>query len=319
MALTLTELQAITDYYVDSTDNDIYFKSNVLLFKLLGMGKTIPGGQKVKAILEYGKSNSGSYGASTKLPLSKKSIYNAAFFPWAAYYGQATVDLDDERENSGDLAVVNMTEGKLKNAQKSIRQDMGSQIYLARSANVDVDGNETGFAGLADIFNTTKSTAYGEVTENDMDKWAAKAITTERPISYTVMQAINRKATIDDNAEGEPNLFITTDVIKDGYASTLQVQARYADVKLADSGFKNILFEGVPIVKDNKQADGTLDAINTRYLDILTHKDYNFTKPTWSSPIDQPDTKVAFVRWSGQLVCKHRSAHCRHTNLTAPA
>jgi hypothetical protein len=27
MALTLTELQAITDYYVDSTDNDIYFKS----------------------------------------------------------------------------------------------------------------------------------------------------------------------------------------------------------------------------------------------------------------------------------------------------
>jgi hypothetical protein len=54
MALTLTELQAITDYYVEKTPNDIYFKSNILLFKLLG-GETgtklIPGGKKIQIVL----------------------------------------------------------------------------------------------------------------------------------------------------------------------------------------------------------------------------------------------------------------------------
>ena len=111
MALTLTELQSITDFYVDSTDNDIYFKSNVLLFKLLAMGKTIPGGKKIQVVLEHAKGNTGSYGATTKLPLSKKEIYNAAFFRWAAYFAGVTVDLEDQRQNSGDLAIVNMVNG----------------------------------------------------------------------------------------------------------------------------------------------------------------------------------------------------------------
>jgi hypothetical protein len=70
------------------------------------------------------------------------------------------------------------------------------------------------------------------------------------------------------------------------------------------------------VVSDNKQAAGTMDALNLRFLDVETHTNYNFTKPVWDSPIDQPDTKVAFIRWGGNLVCRNRAAHCRHTGLT---
>ena len=309
MALTLTELQAITDYYIESTDNDIYFKSNVLLYKLLSRGKTIPGGKKIQVVLEYGKGNSGSYGATTKLPLSKKEVFNAAFFRWAAYYSGVTVDLEDQRQNSGDLAIVNMVNGKLKNAQKSIRQDMGSAVYATASSSDDL-------LGLGDLFNTTTSTAYGEIAEDDMAEWKANVITTSENVSFKVMQKIRRTASIDDNTEGKPNLYMTTEEIKDGFEASLQTQARYSDVKLVDAGFDNILFGGMPVVADNKQTSGVIDALNLRFLDVETHKNYNFTKPVWSSPIDQPDTKVAFIRWGGQLVCRNRAAHCRHTNVS---
>ena len=56
MALSFTELQAVTDAYVDNMPSDIYFKGNVLLYKLLGgeMGaNTIPGGKTIDAILEF--------------------------------------------------------------------------------------------------------------------------------------------------------------------------------------------------------------------------------------------------------------------------
>lgn len=310
MALALTELQAITDFYIESTDNDIYFKSNVLLYKLLKKGKTVPGGKKLQAVLEYGKGNTGSYGASTKLPLSKKEIFNAAFFRWAAYYAGVTIDLDDQRENSGDLAIVNMVNGKLKNAQKGIRQEMGEDVYLAAT-------DTTKLNGLGDLFNTTTSTEYGEIAEDDMSAWKANVITTTEAISFTVMQAIRRAASIDDNSAGKPNLYMTTETLKDAFEASLQVQARYSDVKLVDAGFDNILFGGMPVVSDNKQSSGIVDALNTNFLDVDTHKDYNFTKPVWASPIDQPDTKVAFIKWSGQLVCRNRAAHCRHSNLTA--
>jgi hypothetical protein len=315
MPLTLTELQAITDYYVEKTPNDIYFKSNILLYKLLGGetgSKLIPGGKKIQIILEYAKGNAGSYGATTKLPLNKKEIFNAAFFRWAAYYAGVTIDLDDQRQNSGDLAIVNLVNGKLKNAQKSIRMDMGSDIYAAAADN-------TRFNGLGDLFNTTTATPYGEIAEDDMADWKAVKTTGAANISFKIMQEIRRGASIDDNKEGKPDLYITTEVLKDGFERTLQTQARYSDVRLINAGFDNILFGGAPVVTDNKQTAGYVDALNTNFLDILTHEDYNFTKPVWASPIDQPDLKVAFIRWSGNLVCRNRKAHHRRTDLTEPA
>ena len=310
MALTLTELQSITDFYVDSTDNDIYFKSNVLLYKLLSLGKTIPGGKKIQVVLEYGKGNSGDYGANTKLPLSKTEVFNAAFFRWAAYYGGVTVDLEDQRQNSGDLAIVNMVNGKLKNAQKSIRESMANAVYTSAAST-------NALLGLGDLFSTVTATAYGEIAEDDMAKWSAANDSTGGNINFKIMQGIRRAASVDDNIEGKPNLYMTTETLKDGFEGSLQTQARYSDVNLVNAGFDNILFGGAPVVADNKQTSGYCDALNLRYLNMETHKDYNFTKPKWESPIDQPDTKVAFIRWGGQLVCSNRAAHARFTGLTA--
>lgn len=40
--------------------------------------------------------------------------------------------------------------------------------------------------------------------------------------------------------------------------------------------------------------------------------------PQWEHDLEQPDTLVANVRWIGQLICRNRKAHCRHTNLSEP-
>lgn len=316
--LTFDELDAVTKEYFDKSSTDIYFKSNILLYKLLPNGELIPGGKSIDVVLEYGESNAGAYGATSKLPTHKKEVFNRAFFPWAAYFGHVTIDLDDSRSNSGDLAVINLIDGKLKNAQKSIRSAMGREIYRARAANVDPQGNPAGFSGLEDLFNTDVNTPYGGIAQADMAPWAARVDTTAEPLTFQVMQKIRRLASIDDNMEGKPNIYITTEELKDAFESSLQQQARYSDAKLVNAGFDNILFGGMPVVSDNKQAPGVVDGLNLRFLEIKTHVKYNFTKPKWANPIDQPDTAVGFIRWSGQLVCKNRKAHARHTNLTAP-
>jgi hypothetical protein len=320
MALNLSELQAMTDDYIkNEMPVDIYFTSNVLLFKLLSLGKTYPGGKKIQTNLEYDMSHTGPYGPRSELPIAKKEILNAAFFEYAAYYAALTIDMDDELINSGSLAIVNLVTAKLNNAAKSIRKRMAQDIYKLRSTAITDSGdiNARPFTGLGDLFNTSSSTAYGEIKEDDMTLWKPNVEAGAKTMSYALMQEMRRTASIDNGNEGKPNLYVTTNVLQDAFERTLQIQARYSDQKLLDVGFNNILFKGAPIVDDDLCTANYIYGFNTQFLDVLTHVKRNFTKPEWKSPIRQPDTATANIRWAGNLVCSNRKAHVLYTNVTA--
>jgi len=320
MALTLSQIQAATDDYVDKRMNDIFFTENVLMWKLMGRGgmemnivkagDLVDGGEKIRVLLEYAEANSGSYGNTTKIPQNKVDIMNAARFGWAGYYASNTIDLDEQVQNSGAEAYVKLILLKLRNIEKTIRNKMGSEIYA--------EGTAPAFMGLGNLFETTAGTEYGGISETNMSLWKDNNITTSEAISFKVMQKIWREPAIGVSRSKKPNLGITTEVLKDGYERTLQTQQRFQDTDLVKAGFDNIMHKLAPIVADDNQTSGYLDALNLNYLKIKTHGDYNFTRPIWEYDKEQPDAKTANTRWIGQLVCSNRKAHCRHTNLSEP-
>jgi len=320
MSFDLTQIQAATSDYIVKRPIDIFFTENVLLWKLMGRGgmemnyvkasELIDGGEKIRVFLEYAEANSGNYGNTTKIPQNKVTIMNAARFGWAGYYASNTIDLDETVQNSGAEAMVKLVLMKLRNIEKTIRNKMGSEIYA--------EGTVPSFMGLGNLFETTASTKYGGICENDMSVWCDNVITTSEAISFKVMQKIFRTPAIGVAASKKPNLCITTEVLKDGYERTLQTQQRFSDQALVQAGFDNVLHKRAPVVADDNQTTGYLDALNLNYLKIKTHQDYNFTEPKWEYDKEQPDAKTANTRWVGQLVCSNRKAHCRHTGLTEP-
>ncbi|RLC68834.1 MAG: phage major capsid protein [Chloroflexi bacterium] len=322
MALTLDELNAITLDYWERGTTDIYFLDNVLLWKLLGNGnlknelvkasETVDGGLKIRVILEYAESNSGTYGNVTKIAQAKVDILNAARFRWAGYFASNTIDLNDKIQNAGRAAMVKLANAKIKNIQKTIRKKMGTDIYASAA-------DSYAFLGLGNLFNTAGGTAYGEIAQDDMGDWKANVITTAEPISFKTLQKCRRTPNIGQNDTDKPNLYITTDLLKDGFERTLQVQARYKDVDLADAGFENVLFKGQPVVADDRQTATYCDCLNLRYMRLRAHSAYNFTPPVWEANLDQPDVWTANQRMLGQLTTNHRKSHIRHTNLTEPA
>lgn len=323
MALTLSEIQAITDDYVEKTPVDIFFTENVMLYKLLGKGgmemnlvgpgDLADGGEKIRVILEYQQANEGSYGNTTKITQAKRVIYNAARFRWAGYFASNAIDLNDQVQNTGDAAYVKMVQGKVNNINKTIRDYMGSEIYSSASDN-------NCFLGLGNLFSSTTSTTYGSIAEDDMSLWKAnKTNYSSGAISFKMMQAMRRTPAVGVSKAKKPNIYITTEALKDGFERTLQVQARYADVDLVNAGFDNVLFGGAPVVADDNQTTKYIDGINLRYIKVMTHSDYQFTKPKWEYDKEQPDTLVANTRWIGQLVTNHRKAHVRYYNVAEPA
>jgi len=320
MALTLSEIQAVTNDVCDRIPHDIYFSDNVLLWKLMGKGgfeanmvepgETVDGGEYIRVILEYAAAHTGSYGAETTIAQSRKDIFNAARFRWSGYYASNAIDLNDRIKNSGESAFIDLITGKLANIRKSIRDKMGTDAYASAADSFSM-------LGLGNMFSTSTSTTYGGIAEDDMSMWKANSAGTSGSINFAIMQLIRRTAQNGQNASDKPDLYIMTQLLLDAFENTLQVQARYSDKEMVDAGFANILFGGAPCVADDKQTTGYCDGLNTRYLKVKTHKDFAFTMPKWEYDKEQPDNLVANTRWIGQLVCSNRKAHARHTGLTA--
>ncbi len=325
MAL-IQELQAVTDDFIyNRVPEDVYFRDHVLIWKLAKKGKSFNGGLKIQTNLEYGKQHTGAYGPKTEFPVQKKEILTAAFFVYAAYFGISTYDMEDQLLNNGDAAMVNIIQTKLKNMQKSIRDTMAIDIWRTRAENLAAApyADARPFDGVKALFDQGATTPYGEITPNDLlredgttSMWKAGYDSTARTMSFQTMQAIRRLASIGNSDAEKPDLYITTEVLKDAFEATLQAQVVRSDGKLADAGFDNVLFKGAALTSDERQTANYIDGYNTKYLDIIHHSERNFTKPEWKAEIRTPETYTCNTRWMGQLVCSNRLAHVRATNVT---
>ena len=321
----LNQLNATTEYYwLNVEPVDILNKASALLWKLMGRAieqdnwevkpyELVDGGLMVKIPLEYANSNHGSYGATTVINQSKVDIIDAARFRWAGAYGSNTLNLDDLTQNTGEEAIISLTKKYMQSIIKAARVNMAAQVIAAAADTNSING-------LGDLFNTTTSTEYGSIDEDEMADWKANVITTAEAISFEVMQKIFRTPDMGDSREMLPNFIVTTSLLRDGYERSLHPQQRYRDTTAVEAGWENITHKGAPIVADSGYSTGVLDALNLNFLSLRSHKDYNFTTPKWVSKevLGQPDVISANTRWRGNLYCSNRKMHVRHTNLTEP-
>lgn len=328
MAINETQLAAATDYYWQFTDPmDIKFTENVLLYKLMTRmekegfdsyfvraSDTADGGRKVAIPLEYDNSHVGSYGQNTVIPMSKKDIANRALFRWGGIYAANALGLDDQVQNSGEEGVVHLAKLYTQNVLKSAWAELATKIIYRTS------GDTIGPEALSDLFNTTTSTAYGNIAEDDMSTWKANVNSDGLAIGFEAMQTIFRTPARGQHKKHRPDLVVTTELLKDGYERSLFTQRQYIDDDLAAAGFDNIKHKGAPIVADDNYTAGELDALNTRRLHLKAHKDFNFTTPNWIS-LDQrgqPDVLAINTRWQGVFGCSDRAAHVHVTGMTGP-
>jgi len=322
----INQLNATTEYFwLQTQPEDILNKASALLWKLMGNAvkvgnwevqphEIVDGGLMIKIPLEFANSNSGAYGATTVINQSKVDILDAARFRWAGLYGSNTLNLDDLTQNTGDAAVIALTKQYMSSIKKAARVKMAADVIAAAAGSTSING-------LGDLFNTTTSTEYGSIDEDEMATWKANVITTSEEISFEVLQKIFRTVNMGGFAGMLPDFCCTTQLLADGYERSLHPQQRYQNTDMVAAGWNNVVHKGAPIVADAGYSTGYFDALNLNYLSLRSHKDYQFTTPKWITKevLGQPDTITANTRWRGNLFCSSRKMNVRHSGLTEPS
>jgi hypothetical protein len=311
MALTLDEINAATrEYYLTSGAVDNFYKSNVLVFRLMNNKRTIDGGKAIRVPIWHGSPQGGAFGVNDTFDTTRRDQINAAEYQWKYYYEPTTYDLKDATENNGVSAEVDIVLTKVEMMNKAIMEKIGTDLYTDNSSNTKK------VTGLQEMLNSTTTTAYGGIQEADLAVWTPGAVTTTtEALTLSAMRTMRTNAKVGDSAGDIPSLYITTDILRDKYESLLQPQQRFEDPDMAKAGFRTLMFGDAGVVSDGKCPSGFMFALNENYMQWVSHSDFDMQRSEWMRPTNQYKYTTQVIN-AGNLTCSRREAHVSHSNLS---
>lgn len=325
MALTLSEIQAVTDDAWMPGAQDNWTKGNVLYTMLMNKQEPIDSCEKVRQVLEHARARGGAFGPTTIFDTSKKSVLNAARFDWAYFWSGCTIDIEDEVKVSGGDAGIDLVLKKLDNMQTSIKDYMGDSLWMSfAAAQSEWGADAVPFYGIPDLMLQTGATKYGGIAPNDLlypdgvtSLWKAYQNSNALTMSLGTLQTLRRGCSVNNEADGKPDLYVTTQTLWDAYEATLDAAKQHYDTNMAAAGFDNLKLgsRGV-VVADDKCTASYVNAFNMRYLYFRVHKDFNFTKPVWKQPTNQP-VKTTQMMVALCFLTSQRRAHGQLTAVSA--
>ena len=311
MALTLDELNSTTQDYWEPGAQDVWYKGNVLIGTMLKGAKKWDGGLKIRQVLDYGQPMGSDFNATSTFNTNKVETMTAARFDYAMYYEPVVYDIDDMVQNQGKAQEIDIVFTKLDKAQKHIRYNLAYDLY--HSTGSGTSGRK--LLGLLAMM--SQSSTYGAIAVADLAEWIAGYVnSTAAPITFGVVDNVLTNCLVGDDAGDEPDLLVTTRSLFSALRSQTMPHLRLEHGDLADMGFKNIDYIGIPIVRDYMCPTGYLFAVNRNYMGFRVHKDYNFKRTPWEKPIGQ-EKYACYLEVVLQMICKRRDAHGYQSALTA--
>lgn len=284
MALTYDQVNSITEkYYVPRLEDNI-FDSNPYLRRIKARSMVkIDGGTSIMVPLEYAVNGAGGwYAGADTLDTSDTEVITSAEYSWKQIYENISIRRSDELKNSGDAAKLNMVKSKLKNAEKSMLDRIGTGLYS--------DGTDAkSIVGLRDFCATDQT--VGGISQSSYSWWQSNVDSTTTVTSMSALQTQYNAATVDNMA---PTLALCGRAVFNYYYALLQPQQRFTDSDTARGGFSSLMFNGIPVIADSHCPANHFFFVNEDVVKLYVHKDEDMRFVPFQEPLDQ-NVKVAKI------------------------
>jgi len=305
MPLTYVQLSAITTKKIMPNLKDNIFDSNPLLQRLKKKSyESVDGGLSIQQPLNYAQSATGDwYSGADTLDLTDTDVMTAAEYSWKQIYEPISISRMDELKNQGDSGKLKLLKNKTMIAEKSIMDKMGTGLYNAGT-------NAKAIGGLRLI--CSASNTVGGISQSSYSWWQAQVDSSTTTLSIAKMQERFNLVTIGSDG---PSVIMTTRSLYNAYYALLQPQQRFQGEEDAKGGFKNILFNGVPVIADSHAPSQYMFFLNEDYLHLWYHPDEDFRFEKFQAPINQ-NVKVGKIFWAGAFGSSNNRMHGVMSALT---
>lgn len=290
------------------------------------------GGERVQQPLMYEANDTvASYKGYETITIKPQDGITSAFFEWSEIAGTVSISRREERQNSGEAALLRLLEKKIMQLEMGIKGKVNQQLVQGTvSGATFIPGNSSKdllplgyFLRYAPATDPVSGGNVGNIAAATYSWWRPQVCTlggtvdTGQTFGLTVTTYAGLKVGLHrmynhctKGADGSaPNLVVSDQVTYETYENALDQQVRYTNQSLGDMGFDNIKLKGATMVWDELVPDvytgttaittGTAFFLNTQFYKLVIDKQTDFVTTPFIEPENQT-AKTAKVLFMGQ-------------------
>jgi len=304
--LEIDDIAAATvDFRLPTLVDNVYVGTP--LFKLLDAQHriTAQGGANISQPFIYAKGPGGSYRGFDTMDIARRKTKTRLILEWKQYFAAVTIDGLTALSTAGPEAIFDMVDAEMKQAEMTIIDSMGTDLFL------DGTGNSSkAIDGFDVAVNTTGS--YGginRVTDVEGPALVGNRDTTGGNVTLPQLQSLWGSAT---HGGSHPDILIADQKIYDQIWMRIQPSQRLPIGPMAEmmasrgpsgqAGFDNIRFNSAMVVVDEKSPVGYLLMLNTEFIELVAH--IARANMEVQGPVESvnQDARVWKLLWMGNLV-----------------
>jgi len=307
---TVTQLVATTinNYHDEFADNVSNSNAITALLRMGNRVRVIDGGKAIACPLSYAEETFAWYVGTELLSRAVKETISEADYAPANAVASVTLSGPDLAKNRGRERILNLLEGKLENAQSTMKNNITKAIYG--------DGTvANSFAGLKAFVTDNGLGIVGGINATTWAFWMnqfqniVRATGLQYPALKAGLNALWMKLV---RGTEHPDLVVMDAEGYSTYESGLQENQRYADARLGALGFETLKYKQAAIVFDGA-ATGLTGGymLNSKYMKFEIYTGRNFEQldlPDQSPDMDAITRHIAFM---GALTLSNRSKQGR--------
>lgn len=228
---------------------DQIFDATPFWYWLKDKGKLeqVSGGRFLTEPLQYDTNDNVSWVTKgDTVSLNDYEFLTVAKYDWKYLVGSIVRFGIDDQQNRGKMQIINLMNAKMENTQNSLIDQLETCLCGATSGNK--------ILGLQDLVAndpTTSSTTVGDINQSTYSWWRNKTATMSS-LSFATYGVSKMRTMLNDCMNNlrmdAPDIIVSDQTSYEYYEDNILDHYRVTNNKLADMGFQNQTFKGIPMV-----------------------------------------------------------------------
>lgn len=312
--------QALDDLYTTTWQKrlpgvfDNVFSATPFWFWLKDKGKLRPvhGGRFLEVNLEYGTNTTVQWiSRGGTVDLSDFRFLTVGQYQWRYLVANIMRYGVDEQQNSGDAQIINWVNAKLNNTEESLITTLETTLVGGSGAATLPAPSFDGLQFLVPDSANVAASAYnaGGIDPSVYTWWQSQAIgMTGRSFAIYGIPSMRHLLNLcmNNRAMDQPDIIVSDMNSYEQYEDAVLPMLRITNTRLADAGFQNQTFKGIPMVWTPSMTQ-RMYFLNSRFIEFIYDPMYFFDMTEWKAIPNQPNDRAAQI----ELACSFTTSRRR--------